>query len=150
MTGTISRGLELLHAVCRTIKDHGHLVATMQANICHPSGHFLEDEALGDTTQYRRRQKRPCERDEKQRRQDPMPFKGDGEPNEHGPRPPLAWVLMWGETYSNLYGYYVPDTIRRWGYVMWDAARLEQIGAKGVLLQQWDEAWGTTDPNDLL
>lgn len=33
---------------------------------------------------------------------------------------------------------------------MWDAARLEQTGAKDDLLQQCDEAWGTRDPNDLI
>jgi hypothetical protein len=95
----------------------------MQMNICHPAGFFLEDETLGETVQSRRRQERRCDRDEKQVQRDPMPFRGDGEPDEYGPRPPLAWVLMWGETYSNLYGYYVPDNIRRWGCVMWDAAR---------------------------
>jgi hypothetical protein len=150
LVGTISRGLNLLHTVCCTIKDHERLVSTMQMNICHPAGFFLEDEALGETAQSRRRQERQCDRDEKQLRRDPMPFRGDGEPDEHGPRPPLAWVLMWGETYSNLYGYYVPDNIRRWGYVMWDAARLEEMGAKDCLLQQWGETWETTDPNDLL
>ena len=57
---------------------------------------------------------------------------------------------MWGEKYSNLYGYYVSDNLRRWGYVMWDAARFEQTGAKDDLLQQWAKAWGTIDPDHLL
>ena len=122
----------------------------MQRNICHPPVYFLEDEVLGGDTQYRRRQERRSDRDEKQLRRDPMRFRGDGEPDEDGPRPPLAWVRMWGETYSNLYGYYVPDNIRQWGYIMWDAVRLEQTGAKDLSLQQWGEAWGTTDPNDLI
>lgn len=62
-----------------------------------------------------------------------MPFIGDGVPDEYEPRPPLAWTLLWCEEYANLYGHYVPDNIRRWGYVMWDAARLEQTSAKDKL-----------------
>ena len=33
---------------------------------------------------------------------------------------------------------------------MWDAARLEESGAKDRLLQLWDEAWGDGDPKDIL
>lgn len=126
----------------------------MQHNICYLGGPFLEDGALGETAQYNRRRDWPSERDEKQRRRDPMPFRGDGEPDEQGERPPLAWTLIWREKYTNLYGYYIDDDIRRLGYVMWDAARLEQSGAKDRLLQLWDEAWDEAwdgvDPNDIL
>lgn len=76
------------------VKDHEYLVSMMQKNICWPAGCFLEDEALGGPAQLRRREEARCDRDEKQLRRDPMPFRGDGEPDEHGPRPPLAWTLM--------------------------------------------------------
>lgn len=115
LTGTISRGLDLLHTVCRTAEDHKNLVSTMQTNICHPAGFFLEDDVLGEPPQYIRRHERRCARDEKQLRRDPMHFRGDGEPDKHGLRPALARTLMWGEKYSNLCGYYVPDSIRGWG-----------------------------------
>jgi hypothetical protein len=56
----------------------------------YPRGFFLEDDALGDMTRDRRRRERLFDRDEKQPRDDPMPFRGDGETNKRGPRPPLA------------------------------------------------------------
>ncbi|RMZ78575.1 hypothetical protein DV738_g3796, partial [Chaetothyriales sp. CBS 135597] len=63
--------------------------------------------------------------------------------------PPLAWTLIWHGTYSNLYGWYIPDEIRRWGYVMWDAARLERTGGKELLMRQWIEYWDEDyDPRD--
>jgi hypothetical protein len=120
----------------------------MQQHISWPAGHFLEAEALGETAQYFRRQERLSDRDQMQERRGPLPFKGDGEPDADGLRPPLAWTLMWRGTYSNLYGYYVPDDMRRWGYVMWDAVRLERTGAKEVLARQWEAEWGDDDPRD--
>ncbi|KAG9236678.1 hypothetical protein BJ875DRAFT_455875 [Amylocarpus encephaloides] len=142
LIGTISRGLELLYTIF-TIRDHAHLVSAMQEHISWPVGSFIEDEALGETAQSQRRQELWSNRDRKQQRRDLLPFKGDGEPD-----PPLAWTLIWSGTYSNLYGHYVPDAIRRWGYVMWDAARLGGTGAKEVLARQWNADWGDTDPRD--
>ncbi|KAK3935654.1 hypothetical protein QBC46DRAFT_396979 [Diplogelasinospora grovesii] len=147
LKGTISRGLELLHTVFK-ISDHKHLVSTMQQHISWPRGNFLGNEALGETAQFQRRRERPSHRDQKQQRHDPLPFEGDDESDANGLRPPLAWALMWRGTYSNLYGYYVQDVIRRWGYVMWDAARLEHTGAKKVLARQWEEDWRDSDPRD--
>jgi hypothetical protein len=40
--------------------------------------------------------------------------------------PPLAWVLFWREDESSLYGDHADEDLRRFGYVMWDAARLGQ------------------------
>ena len=122
----------------------------MQKHISWPAGNFLEGEALGETAQFQRRQEQPSNRDQKQQRRDPLPFQGDGEPEADGLGPPLAWTVMWQGTYSNLYGYYVQDVIRRWGYVMWDATRLERTGAKEVLRRQWEADWGDSDPRDNL
>ncbi|WEW56835.1 hypothetical protein PRK78_002290 [Emydomyces testavorans] len=153
LIGTLSHGLELLHAV-HIIRDHEHLVSMMQKHISWPCGYFLEDEALGDGAQTDRRREQPSSRDQKQLQRDPMPFEGDGDLGANEPRPPLAWTLMWGGTYSNLYGYCVPDAIRRWGYVMWDAPRLDRTGAKEVLARQWEDEWGDDewgeDPRDTL
>ncbi|KAK4243616.1 hypothetical protein C7999DRAFT_18063 [Corynascus novoguineensis] len=148
--GTISRGLELLHYVHFKIRDHSHLVATTQEHISWPTVNFLGNEALGRVAQVRRRQERLSDRDRKQQRRDPLPFEGDSdEPGVNGritSRPPQAWTWAWRETYSNLYGYYIPDDVRRWAYVMWDAARLERMGAKEILLRQWEAEWGNDDP----
>jgi hypothetical protein len=122
----------------------------MQAQITLPAGNFLESEALGDNTQWQLRQEPPSRRERKQQRRDPLLFTGDGDSDTDGPRPPLAWTVMWGGTYSNLFGCYIQDDIRRWGYVMWDAARLERTEAKEVLIRQWDGDWGDSDPRDNL
>ena len=85
----------------------------------------------------------------KQDRRDPLPFVGDPEPDARPSSscPPLAWTLVWKGTYSNLYGGYLEDEMRGWGYVMWDAARLETEGGAALLLKQWGTDW---DPRDML
>lgn len=40
------------------------------------------------------------------------------------------------------------DGIHHWGYVMWDAVRLERTGAREVLARQWDAQWGEDDSRD--
>ena len=122
----------------------------MQKHICWPAGAFLEGDAWGENAQYERRRVWPSERDRKQERRDSMQFNGDVEADADGSHPPLAWVWMWRGTYSNLFGYYIQDTIRRWGYVIWDAARLERNSAQHVMVRQWDEDWGDSDPRDSL
>ncbi|RMZ38332.1 hypothetical protein AFCA_000036 [Aspergillus flavus] len=150
LKGTISRGLDLLHMVIFEIQDHTHLVTTMQQHISWPTGNFLEGEALGELAQFQRRQEHPSNRDLRQERRDPLPFQGDEVPDPNGVHPPLAWTLIWRGSYSNLYGYYVQDIIRRWGYVMWHATRLDYTGAKELLARQWEADWGDTDPRDNL
>ncbi|KAI1466231.1 uncharacterized protein F4812DRAFT_461201 [Daldinia caldariorum] len=142
-TETVSRGLELLHRVSYKIKDHSQLVQTMQENITWPLGNFLIDLALGETAQWARRQKAYSNRDEKQNRRDPLPFTQDAESH-----PPLASTLIWGGTYSNLYGWYVHDDIRRLGYVFLDAMKIESLGAKDIILQKCQGDWGDSDPRD--
>lgn len=73
-------------------------------------------------------------------RRDPLPFLGD-----RVDTPPLAWTLMWGNTYSNIYGWWMDNKIGEWGYVLWDAERIELSGAKEYLLQKADN-WRGRDP----
>lgn len=54
--------------------------------------------------------------------------------------PPLAWVLLWGGRYANIYEGYVPESLKRWGYVTWDASRWTDMGAKGLVAMQWETA----------
>lgn len=75
----------------------------------------------------------------------PMSFRGDDLDS-----PPLAWVLIWGETYSNLFGTFIPKQLRRWGYIMWDARRLEETGAEERLMREWYEMWQGGDYRDSL
>jgi hypothetical protein len=86
----------------------------------------------------------PSHRKQKQQRRDPLPFTGDGDSETEGPRPALAWTILWGGTYSNLLGGAIEreDRLRLWGYVLWDAARLERTRAKEVVGRHWKEIGG--------
>ncbi|OJJ87649.1 uncharacterized protein ASPGLDRAFT_63789 [Aspergillus glaucus CBS 516.65] len=123
----LSRGLELLHDVLFKIKDHAQL------------------DILDNTPQSRRRRLHPTDQDLKQKRRDPLPFQGGNEEF-----PPLARTLIWQGTYSNLFGWYIKDDVRSWGYIMWGAARLERTGVKEVLHRQWKACWKDVDPRNRL
>ncbi|BCS02998.1 uncharacterized protein AKAW2_61262S [Aspergillus luchuensis] len=150
LNGTIALGLDFLHTVLFKIKDHDHLVSTMRNHIGLETVCFLNNDVIGLDVQNKRRRSKPSLRDRKQGRRDPLPFLGDvvvrGTDTTH---PPLAWTLIWEGTYSSLVGYFIKDKIRKWGYVMWDAARLEKAGAKEVLRRQWESDWLGQDPRDL-
>lgn len=92
---------------------------------------------FGETQQDLQHEHHPSERDRMQQERAPFPFRGDSDLDT----PPLAWTIIWDNTYSNLYGWYISDEIRRWGYVFWDAVRLEHTGGKEVLKQQWAQDW---------
>ncbi len=136
-------GLELLHTVLFKMRDHEHLVTTMQKSLSLGGELFVE--AFSESTQWIRRKEQLTERDLRQQARDPLPFVGDLDSDTHGSCPPLAWTLIWKGTYSNLYGEHLGDEMRLWGFVMWDAARLETEGGKALLLRQWDIDW---DPRD--
>ena len=78
----------------------------------------------------------------------PLPFQGDCTEGKAEALPPLAWTMIWGGTYSNLYGCFIPDAMRRWGYVYWDAETLTRNGGEKVLMQQWELEWEGDDPRD--
>ncbi|KAK2616173.1 hypothetical protein QQS21_000805 [Conoideocrella luteorostrata] len=138
--GTITHGLELLHAVLFEIRDHRHLVSKMQEHIRLQVGNFLMH-ILHNDLRINPRRGQLSDRDRKQQQGELFPFKGESDPVTGELLPPLAWTEMWRGTYSSLYGFYVPNTIRRWGYVLWDAARLERTGAKAVLTRQFEARW---------
>ena len=88
----------------------------MQTNRYISAGFFfLEDDALGEAAQSQRRWDLPSDRDEKQLRGNPMPFRGDGGPDEQGERPPLAWTLIRRENTR-----ISSDTTSKTTFVDWD------------------------------
>ncbi|RAK84011.1 hypothetical protein BO79DRAFT_276332 [Aspergillus costaricaensis CBS 115574] len=145
LNGTITQGLERLHTLFFKIQEHSKLVNVMEQTLVLWLEEFLEGDVHGAFThaaQSGRRARAPSERDKKEERREPLPFRGD---RVDGVYPPLAWTLLWKGTYSNMLGSYIPDEIQRWGYVMWDAARLERTGAKEVLEREWDLMWGENE-----
>ncbi|KAM0429332.1 hypothetical protein ACHAPT_006547 [Fusarium lateritium] len=141
LKSAVSQGLPILHTALTG--DDEYLANVMLSSVVWFGGTFLEDVILSKAAQQKRHREDVATRDDKPRQRDHMPFLGD---NELGP--PSAWALLWNESYSKLYGNYIPDEIRRWGYVIWDAARLERVGAARLLERQWKETWADHDPRD--
>lgn len=78
-----------------------------------------------------RRVECPTRHDAAQDRRQKTPFDEDKLDS-----PPLAWILFWRGEYSNLFGVFIPKALRRWGFVMWDAARLDS-DVKDSIEQAW-------------
>ncbi|UPL00537.1 hypothetical protein LCI18_011471 [Fusarium solani-melongenae] len=147
LKSTISQGLPILHTILTTNGEV--LPALVGSSVAWFEGSFLEDPILSKAAQKRRHreeaaQKRRHREEAASRKQwGIMPFQGGKELC-----PPLAWTILWNNSTSKLYGDYIPDELRHWGYVMWDAARLETSGATCLLKTQWKEMWAGYDPRN--
>lgn len=135
-----------LHLLARTIKDKSHeqlveiiRTAVTSSDRSHGSSYNNDwlDEAQGDIAQYERQEGWPNLRDSAQSSRQKTPFHGD-KPDS----PPLAWILFWRGEYSNLFGCFITKTLRRWGFVMWDAARLDS-DARDDIERAW--CWKPSD-----
>lgn len=130
--GTISRGIKLLHHVLFEVQDHAQLVSVMRVNIEFSPGCF-QDNYLDDATQQVRNQQL---QDLGAGWRGPPPFQGDSEN-----RAPLAWALTWEHFFTDWLLVETSLDIRRWGHMIWDAARLERTGGKEVLIRKHEERW---------
>ncbi|ROV98074.1 hypothetical protein VMCG_07011 [Cytospora schulzeri] len=139
MDGTISRGIKIA-AHLLTIDDHDQLVAQTARFLTHR--HNLDaslTRSLSTVAQFDRREDRDYTPNAKDNAEgvDALVFVGDSVP----PRgPPLAWVLVWEGKYVNIYGEYVPEPLKNWGWVFWDECRLVDIGVKELIASQWEAA----------
>lgn len=148
--GTALRGgLDLLRTVLVYLESGGDretLVNIMQRNIVSFQLRLVDTDVgiLCDGRQEERRAQAPSRKDELTNERAPLPFQGDCLSG-----PPLAWTIIWGGTYCNMIGDYIPDKLRQWGYVFWDADRLEGCGGRDVLRRQWEDRWDhVEDPRD--
>ena len=123
----LRQGLTVLSSLLRTT-DHQELVELVRQRFqgAQQSRRDFDwiDDAVRFTVQQTRRGGWYSEEDAAQDRRVKTPFVID-----RPDMPPLAWVTFWRGEASNLFGELVPKTFRRWGYVMWDAPRLEASGA---------------------
>ncbi|KAI0478250.1 hypothetical protein F4859DRAFT_521094 [Xylaria cf. heliscus] len=137
LDGAVSRGLKIA-ARLFAIDDHEKLVSEMEQCVTHfreldaPMG-----QALGTVAQYDRRVmsiNSLTPQDEEEQIHHPIEFSDDVPPNA----PPFAWVALWGGKYSNIYGDYVPASVRILGYVMWDKGRWIDVGVdEHFITAQW-------------
>ncbi|KAK3899646.1 hypothetical protein C8A05DRAFT_17951 [Staphylotrichum tortipilum] len=122
--GTIATGgLDLFRRVLAAA-DHDELANLMEANLAWCTVDTIAN-MMDWFAQDMAREEAPSERDEAEFRSDKMPFIGDRED-----APPLAWVILWRGLYSNTYGDSIPAPLRNFGYVLWDAERLERTGGR--------------------
>lgn len=150
MKGILTQGLGFLHKILYEVQDHSELVSIIEKNLTICWGDFLSwfSGAFDRDILEERRHRTLSEKDRREERRDPLPFRGDIVDNMDGGYPPLAWTIIWKGTYSNMIGGECPR-LSDWGYVMWDAARLERTGAKEVMARQWNRMWGENeDPRD--
>ena len=126
LNGVLRHGLRVLVDTIQT-EDHEELVDRIRtailsgvdsAHVCYVDSDWIED-VVTDLAQIEKRELWYSQQHSAQDFRQRMPFKGDKLDS-----PPLAWVLFWQGEYSNLIGDYIHPELRRWGYVMWDAARL--------------------------
>lgn len=143
-TGMAFQGPRLFKKIVST-RDHDQLDALMTKNI-RVSLDVPLLQGLDLFTQEQRRANTPSARDQRENNRELMKFVRD-EP-ENG-KPPLAWVMIWRGSYSNLFGDVIPHDMKRWGYVIWDATRLVENGAKHLLNYQWGQRWSWADPRDV-
>jgi hypothetical protein len=132
----LRQGLTVLDAVLKTT-DQEELVQLVRQRILSMTedtpAHMSEDhygswddwldELIAGGWEDERRENWYSEADAAQDRRDKMAF---GTDTPH--MPPLAWVINWQGVAFNLFGWCIPRTFRRWGYMMWDAKRLESTG----------------------
>jgi hypothetical protein len=135
LEGMVQCGLRTLHSLFFDVPDHSCLISFIRDNVIWrvvlnfiPRVLYMEYYFLQSCAD-------PSDRRLKQQRLEPMPFPGD----IVGLHPPLAWTLLWKETYSNTYGLYIiSNDLRSWGYVIWDAARIEGTPVRRVLYRYWN------------
>ncbi|GLB07709.1 hypothetical protein AtubIFM57258_003070 [Aspergillus tubingensis] len=90
--------LERLHTIFFKVKEHAELVNLMEQTLVLWLEDFLKGDVHGAFThaaQDGRRVRAPSERDKKEERREPLPFRGDRvDDYSDGAYPPLAWTLL--------------------------------------------------------
>lgn len=140
MRGTMMRGLKMTARILAVINNHDQLVDKM-ARCLTPFNHLdaCMSDSLSTEAQCDRREDlnyTPNAQDDAEGR-DLLPFQGDAVPPTG---PPLAWVLLWGGRYVNIYGGYVPEPLKEYGWVIWDGCRLDGMDARQLITTQWKSA----------
>jgi hypothetical protein len=89
------------------------------------------DEAWSEETQWQLYQRNPWSGMGRMYQGVALPVDEDFDMTESSP--PLAWRIISQDKYSNTFGEFVPDIAHRWGYVFWNASRIERTQAREML-----------------
>lgn len=133
----VSRGLDM--AVCLlSIDDDEQLATEFRQSLFRekPLDATVEAAVSIDAQRIRRQDLPPTSHGRAEMMGKHMDFVDDSVPPTG---PPEGWYQLWGGTYSNIYGGYVPQSVQRWGYVMWNEDRWDVPGGDGLLVKQWRE-----------
>ncbi|OJJ99010.1 hypothetical protein ASPACDRAFT_44638 [Aspergillus aculeatus ATCC 16872] len=148
LEGSTAQGLWLLQRALCQMEDTEHpaqLVEIMRERLTPESGFIGPHEVTSENWFWNRLNEHGlAEKDLRSQAREAFPFRGDHVPDPREEFPPRAWTLIWHDTYSNLYGDWIPPELRSWGYVFWDAERME-TEAKEVLLWRWDRSYWDED-----
>lgn len=148
--GLISRGLSALLSFLPPPPSHPLLLSTIQTALCWPASFTLRSElsVTGQVGRLARSGGGAADPQVEQRREG-LPFRGDcvDDNGDGKARPPMAWTLFWHGAYSGWYGGYMPEGLVKWGYVLWDAGRVEGGGARAVVEREWREKYYRADGN---
>ena len=123
-----------------TINDHRDLVSAIERSLTRGYGRGDEGVLCGMEVvhQHARRchwfQMPTNAKDAAEYRGEPLGFSRDKLPLTG---PPMAWTILCGPGYYNIYGEGMPRSLQRWGYVIWDGRRW--IGHRGgeLILRAW-------------
>lgn len=99
-----SRGLELLQPVLSML-DQGGLIIIWQTPFSKAPVDSFEEAAFCSLPLILLLRDLRSDRDLRQQRREPFPFRGDVEDDPDGMYPPLSWTLVWKGTYSNIFGH---------------------------------------------
>jgi hypothetical protein len=148
----MSHGLLLLGSVIG-LKDRQILGAIIEKHIYLAEGIFFGvhyDRFISRSLQREERLNHHSSQHDKEEHRDILIFLGDHLSDDGKRYPPLTWTMIWNGTYSTLVGDVIPQVMRKWGYIIWDASTLERVGGRGLLMQQWKAIWEDDDPRDFI
>lgn len=111
------RGLRLIQPVLRMLDQEG-LMLIWQTPFSKALADSVEEAAFCSLPVILQLRDFPSDRDLRQQRREPFPFRGDVEDDPDGMYPPLGWTLVWKGTYSNMFGYFISNQVHHWGYIM--------------------------------
>lgn len=149
-----SFGLKMVHQVALTTTDRNELLEIITKYSDRHVGLFINN-CFTPMTQIILRQSESSARHQLEKDRVATPFRGDGDGyhcrgfDQLVFYPPLAWTMVWGSTYNNVFGLLIPERLRDCGLVFWEAGRVESVGGEPLVKGMWCKGCAEfNDPRD--